>query len=59
MRGAPVHVSALMWSPGVVDDEVRVQVVLHLVDTVIEFLAAHDPEVFVKERPVEAFDEAV
>jgi len=48
-----------MGTPGVVGDEVGVEVGLHLVDALVELGAAHDAEVLVEERAVQALDVAV
>lgn len=48
-----------MGTLGVVDDEVGVEVGLHLVEALIELGPPHDAEVFIQEGTVQAFDVAV
>ena len=53
------HAAALVRTFGVVDDEEGIEVLLHLVDRLVEGLASLDPEVLVKQRAVQALDEAI
>ena len=48
-----------MGPPGVVRDQVGVEVGLHLGDALVELGSAHDAEVFVEQGPVQVLDEAV
>ena len=58
-RGAAVHAAALMWSLGIVVDEVLVEGALHFLDGLEPGAAALDAEMLVKQGAVPAFDNAV
>ena len=58
-RRLAVHAAALVESPGVVRDQVGVEVGLHLGDALVELGPAQDAEVLIEQCPVHALDEAV
>ena len=58
-RGTPVHAPALVGALSIVGDKVLVQDCLHLFDGLEPGAPALDPEVFVEQRAVEPFHDAV
>lgn len=58
-RGSAVRVPALVGLLGVVDEEIGIEVFLHLVEAFIKFDPPHDAEVLVQKGAVQALDVAV
>jgi hypothetical protein len=54
-----LYVSALVWTFQVVLNQIKIQVLLHFINGLVEFLTSHYAEMLIQKGSVEPFDKTI